>query len=479
MIKNRKVLCVGIVLLMLVSLSACGRKRDVVYVDGAIDSATDSDVKENTGGFTLSDTLGVDEDKWVEEIGDIKFSADIIVPDTNVMCTQEFEEYYYTNADKKKFMESVFDKDSQVLDVMSRDFPCRESVEEVIREYKESIQIYQSVIESDPDDKTLRPYLERDSKIVEELEQKLGSLPARADVSTDVGNYEADIYLAEMDGVEYSVKFFSDQEKKISKIIMIPTDYSSFNHTGIDEPPEESGALKNSEDLNKTEYTREEMEAIAYDFLNKLGISGMKLTDYALLTWPRSGELIESDETGIISAGASEYNGYSFLFTREISGIDIGCRFIYDVNDEGFSEGIYAQERIIVSVSDGGIVGFSYDGILKPVGEPVEAKLLSYKDIKDICKKNKELFINYGASRCELTYERVASETSPGRYCYVPTWEVSKYYYGNEELIDFTEISSMLSINAIDGSVVLPTMRQLDGTWNDYTDEYSKRRIYN
>jgi len=234
----------------------------------------------------------------------------------------------------------------------------------------------------------------------------------------------------------------------------------------------------NTEKLNGVTISIDEAKSVAEDFLEKLGMKDMQVS-LACSTYQKA-----FAKKTVFDAPQC----YVFFFTRNVEGVPIvfqESRLDAEAIAKQYAP-LWGQESIRVCVDDSGIVGFNWGcpfTVTKVLNTNVE--ILPFNDIKEIFKKDI-------AMKCDVIYEtdpgiiqrkihinrivlgltKVMKKDSPGQFLLIPTWsffcyEVDKYnghqpggykLDENNEHIQDAIGRSFLTINAIDGSVIDPTL---------------------
>lgn len=143
------------------------------------------------------------------------------------------------------------------------------------------------------------------------------------------------------------------------------------------------------------------------------------------------------------------YTGYRFIYKRKLNGI-------VETYDQQDSNVMRNYEKIIFEFGRQGLARILWDEpmeINKTLVEDVE--IISYERMLEIFKK--KVFLNsklsspknkvYYVDKIVLGLMRVTNPNNNKEFCYIPVWD----FYNSE---DSSGINSLLTINAIDGSIV-------------------------
>lgn len=110
----RKYLCM-ILTVCALCLTGCG-KEEVQYDTKEITDAERNEgqeIQEKDNGTDLKQALGIEETQWKGDVasdtGTVYISADIEVPETTVMYTQEVSEHYLTQAEQEEIARYFMD----------------------------------------------------------------------------------------------------------------------------------------------------------------------------------------------------------------------------------------------------------------------------------------------------------------------------------------------------------------------------------
>lgn len=409
--------------LWLAALTGCGQE-EVVYGEDT-GSKEQEEVQENQASETLRDLLGVgDEKRWEEtiegEAGPIKLYAEIKVPDTAKLYTMTAAKNYLDKEDKKRLVEHFFDANTIKVD---RDATST----------KESIRKQISEIESWFDEPLKEEDIAYYKQEIEELNEEMVSAPNYDDIEEDPGDYSGNYYIGDKWGARYSIWFFEDSYTDS------PANVCSWNiyrkeRLNADGQTEASDVDKMTEELAASQ---------AEKICEELGLSNVSVVSVT------SPDAYTEDGTREII--------YDVHLAKNINGVTVDSNMYY--TDKSYAEsGItvppYPQEDIRIVFDEFGMEGMAYYGSLKE-GETGDAvKLLSYSQIQEVFRRElqtMETEDSYAWTLLELSYLRVAVESEPDVFCFLPVWRLGKI---NDSAMDSTEYNIFL--NAIDGSRIYP-----------------------
>ena len=421
----------------IVALTGCSTK-DIAYdVNESADGMEETSMESR--GAMLSETLGIVNNNWKENIetgvNTAFVRAVVEVPEVTAMYTQEVTEHYYTPEEQKKVAEYFMDADT--IRVNKEAVHTREWVQERLDYFSRMVE---------PDDDFVYAYWNKELLIMQSNEKKrleslVNEAPAMDDVSDIVKDYSENYYIGSKDSMEYTLSFDMDEETNTSSWTLEAVKYKTDLH--------ETPAF----DLRGTIREKDRKEACqkAEQLCRELGISGMKVL------------------------GIRKYytiNGYHIILVRNIGGIEVDNNLYHG---DGFylntetTEKPYDREMVVVNLNNQGIISMTYQGCLaaKEVGNAV--KLLKFDQVLESFRKE----LGESAEKAEtwkklsLVYARVADETNPNQYSYIPAWCLSTdelfggSAYGDDPGgIQGNGTSTMARytfwINAIDGSRIDP-----------------------
>ena len=438
----------SILLLFVVFLTGCGTK-DVVYdTENTVDGSTDEKEKgsEAGSGSMLSETLGILDGNWKEEIGSgadkILIRAMVEVPEVSDMYTQEVSEHYYTPEEQKKIAEYFMDADT--IQVNKKAVITKEWVQKALNYYSDQLEAEEGTVPYSGT-KEYRAMLSNEKKRMEAL---INEVPSIDDVSESVQDYSENHYIGSKGDVEYTLSFDVDETMNTSSWTLEAADGNDFTEgTIVKYAPWHHAAVTEGND-NICGMTREQACLKAEELCMELGISGMEAAQvHDLELWVENDE---SDGSGILEH--SEYNGYSIELTRNIHGVNVDIDLYYGDGtylDTTTTEKPYDLEKVIVELNDKGIISMSYEGCMNAEDMGNAVKLLSFGQVQEIFRK--ELAGLRGEldtwRNLSLVYTRIADETMPDQYCYIPAWRLKG---------DSVSAMDNIWINAIDGSRIDP-----------------------
>lgn len=454
MTKKNRLRIIALMSSLMVLLTACGQKpqnnisEDMQQIE---DEKTGTADKEG-----LNAMLAVDEETWVDSVSmggkTIDINAKVILPDVENMKVVSLEKVKIDAEYKKNMLEKLFEQ-PYVLDELNPPQWYIDSHKEWIEEMK---QLYLAG-ETEPEDE-------------ENYKYYISLLDTWRTRDTDTfkdkvsENYEEWSFYGEYGGNWYEIAFAPES------ISWTPADCTNMTHFKAASGKVCSGVVGHAEGIsaaaeqtylnmyeNHCEMSLEEAEKVAKDFLDKLGYAELGAVMVNPLSW--------YDEKGDFSE--PYVDGYSFTFYREIDGIVMN----YDkASVDWLKHGDYDRELCMIevcslNVTDAGVIG----GMIEKPFIQKEflsegTMMLSYRQVKDVLLSllsKDESYYHFSDSSLKLNAVRLTYYLMEdnGTNVIVPVWRlenqntVYNVYTQEDEVI---EVSSVIMINAIDGSVIVP-----------------------
>ena len=437
--KIDKVCIIG--MMLMAALTGCG-KEEAAYDEGA--AAKEQEAFTESSSLLLRDMLGVgNETKWKERVeginGTIEIDADLVIPDTEYLYTMEAEKYYVTAEDKKRIIEYFADEDTIKVDKES--VPTKESIEKKIESYDEDIAMFE---ESSYDSAVAELAIYRYEQ--ERLKGLFENAKTADEISEEPGDYSEDFYIGSKGDIDYTFSFYTDESRNRSA-------WRVEGH--IDGEPYFPHDMHTDQD-NQCRMTKEEAEQKALKLCEELGLPNMAVVITFDVEW--LADSVSRDEDEIVYNPEMEVNGYTVCLGRAVDGVPVEISRYFEDNSK-YVDGertvlSYSAERAEVILTDDGILGASYQGILTDgeMGEPV--KLLSLNRIKEIYREEleKEDTRIDRWQMLKLTYMKVVDENNPNKFRFIPAWRLYVWDEMAVEQYDSDFAPCCLWINAMDGS---------------------------
>lgn len=455
MIKGKKLYV--ILGLMSVVLSGCGR-QEVSYQTETVSTETSESIHEEAANETLKDALGIGEETaWTETVeissGKVELKTNIEVPDVKDMYALTVSKHYLTTEDKKKITEYFLDADSVRVDKDAA--VTKESLQNEISAYEQAIEEnkfpeLKVIFPMDEYEIIVRDTYQSQSPtneliaIYENEVQRLTSLvdgsPAYADLDELAADYSADAYRGKKNDVEYSVSFFADESRNRSAWLLQAVDEKSFLE--MDVATDEIESFETSNGNNLCKLTQEDAMQQSLDICEDLGMFNMVPIATNDVKWKAGSD--------------TEVNGYVVKLARQIEGLAVDSSVYLDIETYLDGESVklsYSTECVEICLNDKGLISVFCKGIMneEEMSEPV--KLLEFDQVQEVFRqelKSVERGFFDGWQTMKLSYTRIASETDPDKFTYIPTWRLQINRYATEGPLLMKP--HYLWINAIDGS---------------------------
>lgn len=260
-----------------------------------------------------------------------------------------------------------------------------------------------------------------------------------------------------------SAVYHADVKNDIPMIVPVkgnetPNFYDDGKNVEKETKEETTTSVKCAEN-EKLTISEIDAEKKAMDLLGKL-----KLNDFACFDKGKYAQLLSADEAQNVYR-----NVWRFLYLRKLDDVFVNNQAGFKYTD-GWQSGSYVQkmwgsEAIAICVNDSGVVNFHYLSPLEVKETVVEqSRIKPFKEVKETFEKmvvianksdSEEDLANGGVSVkvtdvC-LVYTRISEKDSFDTGLIVPVWDfqgtiVDEYGY--------EKTGNILSINAIDGSVI-------------------------
>ncbi len=224
---------------------------------------------------------------------------------------------------------------------------------------------------------------------------------------------------------------------------------------------------------NTTALSQTDAQKQAEQLLSALGLSDFALYEGGLYTETINFASAFSDLNPVSDDDPFYYRtSYILRYFRHIDGVPLlrGGGKITD-DDESYRRKAWSDEMIEIRVDDNGIIGFVYESPLKMLETTVSASALKpFSEIRETFEQMapmmtasdiQEFSVETNVTDIILSYIRIAEKDSYDTGYAVPVWG----FYGTRASVtehgDRIEISGygqnlIMSINAIDGSVIIP-----------------------
>ena len=211
----------------------------------------------------------------------------------------------------------------------------------------------------------------------------------------------------------------------------------------------------------------EDAKSKAQELIDELG-----LTDFACSDADLYYEVPEFRDT---AATQGYRKVYVIQYLRQFDGVFVdnnsGDMMVDDWSGDDYVKKVWSGENVRVYVNDGGIVGFDYEIPLELMETVVEdSSIKSFDDIKKTFESmivanyasdtssddDTNLSTNVTVDKVVLRYTRVSEQDSFSTGLMVPVWDFigSVSYEGDASKLEAEKNSVVLTINAIDGTII-------------------------
>lgn len=206
--------------------------------------------------------------------------------------------------------------------------------------------------------------------------------------------------------------------------------------------------------------SEEDAEKQAEELLKKTG-----LNDYAVYDKGRYSQMLEYGEDGVVRYR----NIYRFLCLRKLDGVFVDNQAGYKLMDEwkgnDYVKKMWGSEAVAITVNDSGIVGFYYlsplaikdtvveESRIKSFGEIKETfeQMVVIENTPDELEEMKDEKVSIKITDVRLVYTRISEKDSFNTGLVVPVWNFEGTVV---DAFGYEKTGTILSINAIDGSVI-------------------------
>lgn len=454
---NRKTVITALVIVLAVQFifTGCGKKTVDYNVNDSSDKTNVSDNGNTSGGGNIRNRLSVpasinkDLDTGNSGLDSIAINCEeVLVPETDNMVICYMKAENGTNEDKKRIAEAVFEKDKGIY-LYDYETKTKEDIQKEIDNYNSILNDSNTAGDDE--------YIANIKINILELEKMLITAP---DSYEAAGNYSTNAFRGTVNDIPYVLNVeWNEEEAPSAKGYRVY--YSAFSTLDV-RPCEGAvegyiGAIstdyETEENVNKGTMTEEEAGEIAIQFLNKVGISDVELTQSDDLLWWYYNSSYEEI--------ASEYDGYYLQLTKTINGVPVYSEEMLEdnylkTNDIWLK---FPKEKYVVIVYDGRIIEADWEQVFGTEEKKEPAELLSFDKIiesanKEIAKyfeKYPTQYSNVKFNEVKLTYQ-IVSDGNNG-YKYIPVWAFSQKEE-NAYSDNPNATKHLVMINAIDGTAI-------------------------
>lgn len=417
-LKKNVILTLSACMMLQLAFTGCNKKEDIT--DYEIDYESD---RTGIGGkLIVPEGCTASIDTGSSKLEDIMIEVEEIeVPDTDKMDIVYVTSAKYTNEEKKKLVEKIFDKNIYLYDYNHR---TRDDIQKELDELEREIE--NPYIGGD------EVWLSETNSRIEELKEMLTDAP---DTYAPAGDYSGSVFIGERDNIEYLVSIDAANESNYfgqvgSSIYFEPTDMGAIRPyegaSRVEFDMTEDGV--DISDANMSNMTEDDAKDMAEWFLAGLDITDVSFVSMEGLNWRYEDENYETL--------ATECDGYVITYTKAIDGVTAYSENLYEVDNLKLDHAWIdiPLETYTVMVYDDKIIGANFENVFDMTdSEKENAELLSYSDI--IKKANTEFAAYYEKyptnyktikfNDVKLSYYLVSDGND--KYKYIPVWIFSQY----------------------------------------------------
>ena len=502
--KIGKIVAGALAAAMILSCAGCEKKATEIDGDTATESAASNDVEDNASDDTSSDNSKEESNStvWTEHIEgdgqgfdyvDIK-NAEFLLMDTDNLETSTVELIEFDKDYIHELCDKIFD-DGQV-EVYDYDNKTKRVYDDLIAQYENLLEIYDSYMANDDDALNYYPYQvypydgwevrpnteEFDRSVIEEDLERIKA--EREDAPETIENdYSYGGYIGKINGEEYYMflgnkkydEYFSapDVYQNNGRMITIMKVDMEGSFKGQIQPEEADASAEPDEIMNAiatdypfTSYLTEEDPNEDYlqeaeSFLSKIGYGDFVNSSYETtnLLWCNSvtNSFLNANDYHMTVNNHDTSDGQCLLYEMSNSIGVFPSEELLNLSDYSESELLESDAYIKVMINNSGLIGCQIFNPIKVLNKETISNLLDKEDIKDIVKESvndKDLWnipIDRDVNCFEIGEVRmisfpIKSDANSGEYTYAPCylfWNVSSEYS-----------SPFILINAIDGSII-------------------------
>lgn len=433
---------------VLMLTSGCG-KKEVDYNMGDNPSGNGSSTEGGLAGrLGIPESCDVSINTGSSGLQSINLTDDEVgIPSSDGMSVGYYEQIQIDNAYKQQLVESFLDKGQGIYE---RDYEHR--IKSEIEAEIESIKQDQAnMAEQGYTDPWYDSYI---AQLEEELQDAPDEYPA-------AGDYSGSDFIGMMDGREYSVSIYVNEEIDAPGMTanLMPMDEFQYRpYEGATNGYCYDGPLtKDFTENNYCQMTEEEACGVADEFLSRCGVTDMVQAETHVLEWDyydgNSGEDI-----------ATEYDGYVIHYNRGINGTPAYQGQVYNVDNLNMDDAWInmPSETFCVYVDDNGVLEANWTILYTATGEEeTNVDLMTWDEMLEAANENIPAYYekyptNYKKidfNDVRLSYYPVVDEGKENSYKYIPVWVFSQY----EEYVDSDESAyprQLVILNAMDGTVI-------------------------
>jgi len=450
-----KTLMMVMIVILIGSMSACQAtpKVEVIRQKGDINEVIkDNEVKstqeEEKDEAKIKDIVKA-ENKTEFEIKlpgdkvDILVNADIIVPDVSKVPVYEVVRKDFVDSDLSKISKIFFGDNELYPELTYETMTKNELLQELAKAQKRKDALGEQADEktkmiADSEINTLQSYIDKAPESIDRgpVELKMNKQEGEGGGNTNFFSAQGDI--GEVRGHLYMMTYESYSGCSFYMDNAANSDYNS-RYAIADTDGEEAAEMENT-----CKYNVEEATALCEEVITKLGIEGMYSVSY-----------VDDLAQGMPSQGGStSYIGYQIKYNRKVEGLmETADYFDGNESNEEQDNIPYSFETMYFRITDQGVEQFIWNSPMELGKKLAENVTLSdYSEIEDIFKNQVALkFADIEdttvihVNEIQFGLMRIRNKDKQNEFTLVPTWDFMSDLYGR---------SSLLTINAIDGSIL-------------------------
>lgn len=459
---KRKLIAILLALITAISLAACQKTPDEEYVVKKDTSRMVEQAGAQDGGTAVS-SLGIPDGKYIFETTDtsgkmhIKADAEIVLPEADHMPVARVSMGQFTDTDVKNLYDTLCADKTPVSDnsQLPKDY-YRAQLEQLTQMRQSgNLDKYESTEELD---KAINEVM---SKIESAPETAAEVAPNLSFATQDGGISEVNVLCIDKDSVVSQLIVTNETEGdgggSVTYIrnIQSRAAFSSLTAGGLSVTLAFAETMK--PDFTPPKISEAQTQESAGSIVAKLGLKDFSCTGTRLM--PLSGA-----PTGV----------YEVMFTRSINGVNV----TYTNDDMSFDpeaqDGVakpWRYEKIRIFIDDNGVFALIWNApyVVDEI-QYEKATLLPFEKIKSIFEQM-IVVKNEQFNEADLTGEqsititkirlglmRVIEKDNNANAVLVPVWDFfGTYDIGGGETIGTDGYQSLLTINAVDGSIIDPT----------------------
>ncbi|MDF2943824.1 MAG: hypothetical protein K0S01_2682 [Herbinix sp.] len=457
MIKSGVIKKLALVAILMGSLTACQPtpKVEVIKDKGNLDEVIQDSEADSTQEEIKDVVKAQDKREFEVKLPgdklDILVNADLVIPevtkvpvyeivrkdfedeDINKLCkilfgdSELYPELTYENMSKDELLQELAKAQAQAEEFTVDDEVAPEKKEKISEKFNSYIEMLQTYISNAPESVVREPIKEFKMKADEEnafggdmkyfsAQGKVGETTGHFIMQKGAGYCGTSFYMDNAAGSNYNSKYYIEEQD---------------GKEAADMP-------------NTCKYSVEEATVLCNEVMKQLGIEDIYSVSY-----------VDEIAEGMPSqGGSSSYIGYEIKYSRNVVGItETSDMFNGSDSVEEQNSLPYGFEEMYFRITDQGVEQFIWNSPME-LGKVLadNVTLLEYSEIEDIFKNHVaikfadvEEATTIHVNEIRFGWMRVKNKDKQDEFTLVPTWDYISDLYGR---------SSLLTINAIDGSIL-------------------------